>query len=245
VWNLIRVRASLRVDKKNNIVRVSGTLPSAALRTSVMEALLAPVAEVKLDTSQLRAGAFVKQARFADAEVLPAFLKNFFTTPEAEFFEADGDTVKIRASATPVMEQEWRVLLQRIAERHEIASDVRVYPSTLMFPGYKPVSQLDAITMENLACTLSTATLSFGYGEFSAQPPQTQRNVIAAQAIIAAGPQAHVVIAAYPDMEGNTQENISAAKKRIDYLLDDLKRRGVPDSQIEGLVLPAGPAPDG
>ena len=131
-WNAIRGRAVLRIVNENGAIRATGALPSAALRDALVEAVPGT------DVSQLRAGAFVRQARFTHDTALPAFLRSLFRSPAVDFFEAGGESVRVRAVATPELELEWRRLISPLAEDGVGTLELWMVSSLLQVPGYKP-----------------------------------------------------------------------------------------------------------
>jgi len=132
-WNAVRSKSFLRVQRKEGVVTVSGLLPSAELREAVVAALSGDKGAVTVKADGLRTGPFVRTAHFAQAGALPAFLKDFFQAPGTESFVADGDTVRLRGTATPELEARWRELLLPLADRQEVAADLQIYPSRFHF----------------------------------------------------------------------------------------------------------------
>ncbi len=238
-WNAIRGRPVLKIVNDNGVIRASGALPSAALRDALVQAVPG------IDVSQLRAGSFVRQARFTHESAQPAFLRSLFSSPAVEFFEAEGESVRVRAVATPELEEEWRRLISPLAEDGVGSLELWVVSSMLQIPGYKPVSLLEAEALNNLRATLATALFHFDFGVHSVS--QTEINLVntAAQAILAAGPGARIVVGAHLDAVGDPKLNEDSARRRAASVIAELKSRGVPAAQLEPAVIGVVPGPDG
>jgi hypothetical protein len=238
-WNAIRARPALRIINENGTIRATGALPSAALRDALVQAV--PGADV----SRLRAGAFVRQARFTDESALPAFLRSLFRSPAVHFFEAGGESVRARAVATPELELEWRRLIAPLAEDRTGTLELWMVSSLLQVPGYKPISALEPGALNDLRATLATAMTHFDSGVHSVSPLEIGLINTAAQAILAAGPAARIVVGAHIDAVGDPKLNEDSARRRAASVIGELKSRGVPAAQLEPAIIGVAPAPDG
>lgn len=238
-WNAIRARPALRISNENGTIRASGALPSAALRDALVEAVPG------IDVSQLRAGAFVRQARFTDETALPAFLRSLFRSRAVEFFEAGGESVRVRAVATPQLEAEWRRLISPLAEDGVGTLELWIVSSPLQVPGYQPVSLLQPDALNDLRAALATTTTHFDRGVHSVSPAEINLINTAAQAILAAGPGARIVAGAHVDATGDPKLNEDSARRRAASVIGELKSRGVPAAQLEPAIIGVAPAPDG
>jgi len=238
-WNAIRARPVLRIVNENGTVRASGTLPSAALRDALVEAVPG------IDVSQLRAGAFVRQARFTHETALPTFLGSLFRSPAVDSFEAGGESVRVRAVATPELEQEWRRLISPLAEDGVGTLELWLVSSMLQVPGYKPVSLLAPDALNELRASLATALTHFDSGVHSVSQLEINLMNTAAQAILAAGPGARIVAGAHLDAVGDPRLNEDSARRRAISVIGELKSRGVPAAQLEPAIIGVVPGPDG
>jgi hypothetical protein len=238
-WNTIRGRPALTIIKENDVIRATGSLPSAALRDALVEAVPG------MDVTDVRAGAFVRQARFTHATALPAFLRSLFTSPAVDFFEAGGNSVRVRAIATPELEEDWRKLISPLADDGVGTLELWVVSSLLQVPGYKPVSELAPDALNNLRGTLATTLFHFDSGVHSVSLLEINLINTATQAILAAGPAARVVAAAHIDAMGDSKLNEDSARRRAASVIAELKSRGVPAAQLEPATIKVVPGPDG
>ncbi|MEI6534464.1 MAG: hypothetical protein WCN98_03910 [Verrucomicrobiaceae bacterium] len=242
---IIRIPASLRILKAGDTIYASGALPGAELRDAVLQAVLGSRAETTIDSRQLKAGPYVKPARFTDAKDLPAFLQSFFNSPAPELFETDGDKVRVTGHATPDLDHEWRKLLTTLVEDDALKAKWRIFPSPYHFPGYRPQSGLAAEELENLRCALQGAVIYFDSGNLSLGPQEMLTVIAAAQAIQAAGPNARIIVGAFPDAVDDAKLNEAAARKRIESVITALVDKGVQKQQLETVIFEVMPPPDG
>lgn len=238
-WNTIRSRPVLNIIRDNDGIRATGNLPSAALRDALVDAVSG------VDVTALRAGPFVRQARFTHETALPAFLRSLFKSPAVDFFKADGDSVRIRAVATPELEEEWRKLISPLANDGVGTLELWVVSSMPMVPGYNPVSELAPDALNNLRATLASALFHFDSGVHSVSVLEINLINTAAQAILAAGPAARIIVGAHLDAVGDAKLNDDSARRRAASVISELKARGVPAAQLEPAVLGVTPGPDG
>ncbi len=241
----IRVPASLKINKSGNDIRASGELPSAELREAVMQAVLGSKVETTLDARQLKAGPYVRPARFADAKDLPAFLQSYFNSPAPALFETDGNRIRVAGFATPVLDHEWKKLLTTLVEDDALTAKWRIFPSSFHFPSYRTESKLSPHTLENLQCALRGTMIHFESGVISVGLPELPHILAAAEAILGAGPEAHVIVGAYPDAVDDAKLNEEAAHKRIDSVIAALVTKGVQAQQLEPYIFDVMPPPDG
>jgi hypothetical protein len=240
VWNAIRARPMLKIARDGDgVMRATGTLPSAALRKALVEAV------PELDVAQLRAGAFVRQAHFTHETALPAFLRSLFQSPAVDFFEAGGPSVHVRAVATPELEDEWSKLISPLADDGVGQMDLWMVSSTLQIPGYHPVSTLPPDALQELRAALAPALMHFDSGVHSINASELNLLATAAQSIIAAGPGVRIVVGAHLDMVGDAKLNEDSARRRAASVMADLKSRGVPAAQLEAAVFGVVPGQDG
>jgi outer membrane protein OmpA-like peptidoglycan-associated protein len=238
-WNTIRGRPLLKIVNQGGAFHATGALPSATLRDAVAQA--APGADV----TQLRAGSYVRQAKFTHETALPAFLRSLFRSPAVDFFEADGESVRARATATPELEEEWRRLISAIAEDGVGTLELWLVSTTQLLPGYKPESQLAAEVLQTLRAELATTCLHFDSAVHSVSQLEIPCLNTAAQAIIAAGPGARIIVGAHLDAVGDPKLNDDSARRRAASVIGELKSRGVPGTQLEPAVISVVPGPDG
>jgi hypothetical protein len=238
-WNAIRGRAMLKIVNENGAIRASGALPSAALR----DALVAAVPGV--DVTQLRAGSFIRQARFTHDTALPAFLRSLFSSPAVDFFEAGAESVRVRAVATPELEEAWRKMISPLAEDGVGTLELWLVSTAQQIPGYKPESSLGPDALDALRAALAPIVLHFDSGIHSVSQTEIGLVNAAAQAIIAAGPAARIVVGAHLDAVGDPKLNEDSARRRAAAVIGELKSRGVPVAQLEPAVIGVVPGPDG
>ena len=245
IWNALRVSAGLRVARRGDTIMIEGTLPAQTLRDAVMGALTEAKTAAKIDDVKLKAGPFVRVAQFADETALPELLKSFFESPDAESFVADGETVKLKGVATPDQERKWRELVGPLADRTAIAMDVPVFAAPILFPSYKPQSLLPSDAMQQLRTVLQASVIHYPSGELGVVNEELPKFNAAAQAIVAAGPTVRIVLGAHLDSMDDPALNEGAAKKRLEIVSSLLQARGIAAQQIETMILPPCPAPDG
>ncbi len=243
--NVIRVQASLRVLKFGENIQAVGALPSEELRAAVIQAVLGSKIETTLDARQIKFGSYVRPARFTDAKDLPAFLQSFFTSPAPQLFETTGDRIRVTGFATPKMDYEWRKLLTTLVEDDKLAARWRIFPSPFHFPSYRHQSKLALDVMENLQCSLNSSVIQFDSGVVGVGATEQPQIIAAAEAILAAGTEAHIIVGAYPDAVDDAKLNEEAAHKRIDSVITALVGKGVQTQQLEAFVYDVMPAPDG
>lgn len=244
-WNAIRTRPTLLVEKKGGAVRASGALPSAALKDEVIAALLGTRAETTLDAAQLRAGAFVKEERFTNEAALPAFLLSFFNSPAPDVFQAADNAVLVRAYATPELVREWLGLLAPLVQEDLLTLDLWMVASNYHLPGYQPESKLAPEALHALRSVLATAAIHFDSGVVTVPSEAKPRLAAAARAIVAAGPEALVVVGAHLDASGDARQNEDAARRRAASVIAELKAAGARAAQLQPAVFSVAPAPDG
>lgn len=245
VANMIRVPASLRILKTGENIHVSGALPGAELQDAVIQAVLGSKVETNLDARLLKSGAYVRPARFTDAKDLPIFLQSFFTSPAPQLFETTGDRIRLTGFATPKMDYEWKKLLTTLVEDDKLAAKLRIFPSAFHFSSYRPQSKLSPDSLENLQCSLKGAIIYFDSGMVGVGLVEQLPITAAAEAILAAGPEASIIVGAYPDAVDDAKLNEEAAHKRIDSVITALVAKGVQSRQLEPFIYDVMPAPDG
>lgn len=243
--SIIRVPASLRILKTGENIQAAGALPSVELRDAVIQAVLGSKVETTLDARQLKSGPYVRPARFTDAKDLPIFLQSYFTSPAPQLFETAGDRIRITGFATPKMDYEWKKLLTTLVGDDKLAAKWRISPSAFHFPSYRPQSKLSTDVLENLQCTLKGAIIYFDTGVVSVGLTEQPQIIAAADAILATGPEVHIIVGAYPDAVDDAKLNEEAAHKRIDSVIAALVGKGVQSQLLEPFIFDVMPAPDG
>lgn len=243
--HLIRIPAVLRIERKDEVIQASGALPSVELRDAVMQSIFGSDIDTKMDAGKIKAAPYVRQARFTDAHDLPAFLQSYFNSPAPELFETLDDKILVTGFATPEMDHQWRKLLTTLVEDDALMAKWRVFPSPYHFPSYRPQSRLTADELENLQCSLKSAMIRFESGVVSVGLQEIPSIIAAAEAIIAAGPEAQIIVGAFPDAVGDAKLNDEAARKRLDSVITALVAKGVQKQQMEPVVFEVMPPPDG
>lgn len=244
-WRAIRLRPSLKIERANGSLRVSGALPSAKLRDAVLAAALGARTDDAVDTSGLRAGPSVVSAPFTHESLLPEFLHSFFSPPGDSSFDADARGIRLHSHATPELEREWNMLLAKLAHDGPVTMELRVLASVYHLPGYRPESRLSPDALQTLRAALATTSVHFGYAVHSVSQEELPRMVAAAQAILAAGPGARIIVGAHLDWVGEPRLNDDSARRRVEAVMGELKSRGVPAAQLEPAVFSVAPGPDG
>lgn len=231
--------ASLKVERTGDSFRVSGDLPTMALRQAIVLAVPLGGGATPLDFSELRAGPYVNAAAFADEEALPPLLSVFLTSPGAQSIEATGQELLIRGYATPSMRDRWMAALNRFPEKITIIAGFQVFPSPYHFPSYKPQSRVAAGTVESLRKSLAKSVIQFENGATTAAPSQAALLDDAAASIRDAGTEVRIVVGAAP-LPG---ESADTAQRRAESIISELITRGVPASCLEpGLFEPISSA---
>jgi hypothetical protein len=236
VLDTIRTNALLRVERKGDALKVTGALPSRELENAVKAALAGDKKTVPLETGGLVSGPYVKSAHFAQAAALPAFLKDFFGSPQSEFFEADGNTVKLRGVATLEMEAHWRELLLPLAERQEVAADLLVYPTRFHFPNYVPESKLPPEVTEKLRGTLKQAVFHFDPNHSDLLASEMPKFNAASTAIAGAGRDAKILVGGFQETGGDPKAQQQAAVRRCETVIAEFKDRGLPTALFEMVI---------
>lgn len=243
VWSAIEMPASLKVTREGDKVTASGNLPSAPLKYEVLAAISPPTGKGTLDAEKVRAGVYVRRAKFAVEPSLPDFLKAFFGAPGAFRFEADEKTVRASGYATPAMQRDWLRLLDPITAGMDVDTKFEVFPSVQHFPGYQPESKGPQEAMTVLKDVLKAATVNFGPGYATTESTEEPKMTAAAKAIIAAGAEVRIVLGSHVDSTGDAEGNLKMAQRRAEHVMTDLTGKGVPTQCLEIAVLES--VPDG
>jgi hypothetical protein len=241
----IEVPASLKIERSGPLHVVSGHLPSEALRKAVIAALPAPASRMGVDSSKCEAGTFVRTAKFADDHALPVFLKAFFSTPGAAQFKADSTKVRAAGLATPSMQGEWTTLLEPVARDTELETYFELFPSVYHFPGRPLESRIPSEALVVLRDVLAATTINFEPGYASSNAAEQPKLAAAASAIIAAGPDARVLVGGHMDEFGNPKDNETMARRRAEHVIAELTGRGVPSRALEVAVFEHVPGSTG
>ncbi|MFZ4765289.1 MAG: hypothetical protein ACOYMN_10085 [Roseimicrobium sp.] len=245
IWAAIEVPTSLKITRNGANHTAVGSLQTAALKDAVTAALLGTDQAATLDAKRLRAGIYVKRAGFADAQVLPEFLRLFFRSQTFAEFEADAHQVRVTGTVTPAVQQEWMPLLQQLAQGAKLTTDLRVYASAYHFPNYAVQSKLAPDAIAVLRDVLSACTTQFEAGVATAPASDQPKLAAAAAAVVAAGPEAHVIVGAHMDAEGNRTTNETMARRRAEAVIADLTSKGVLPRCLEVAVFePGSQGPD-
>jgi outer membrane protein OmpA-like peptidoglycan-associated protein len=244
-WNAVRTKATLTVEKVEGGISVSGTLPSAELREAVVASLAGEKKTVQVKDKGLKTGPFVKTAHFAQAEALPAFLQDFFQSPGSEFFEADGDVVRLRGVATSEMAARWHALLQPLTDSQEVTEDLKIYPTRFHFPNYVPESKLPPQVMATLREALKPAVFHFDPNYFYLQAAEVPKFNAVSQAIVAAGHDARIIVGGYSETEGDPKAQQAATVRRCETVIAEFKDRGLPTAEFEMTIYSPAAVPNG
>jgi outer membrane protein OmpA-like peptidoglycan-associated protein len=235
-WSALEAPASLKIVRSANVHVASGQLPSDALRKAVIASLPAKEAQMAVDAAQLEAGPYVKKAKFADAESLPIFLKAFFNSPGAMGFQADSAKITVIAKATPSMQSEWMTLLEPVARDLDLETQFQVFPSIYHFPGRPMASHILPTALTVLRDVLAATTINFAMGYATVDPAEQPKLAAATSAIIAAGPETHIVVGGHMDETGNPKVNETIARRRAESVIAELVGKGVPSRALESAV---------
>jgi outer membrane protein OmpA-like peptidoglycan-associated protein len=241
-WAAIEEPASLKVVREGSNLAASGDVRSPTLKNAIIDALTKCAGSGTVDASHLATGAYVREARFAVEELLPAFLEAFFGTPGAMRFEADAKTVRVSADATPTVKHEWLELLEPLSRDAELDAQIRVFPSVYHFPERTRESQVPAADLVVLRDVLSASVINFELGYATANEAQQPKFVAASSAIIAAGPAVRIVVGGHMDSTGDPKENAVMARRRAEGVLAELVTKGVAAQVLEVAVFE--PVPD-
>jgi outer membrane protein OmpA-like peptidoglycan-associated protein len=244
VWNSIRAHASLRVERKDGTMTVTGLLPSAELRDKVLAALV-PNAVPPLQSGGLDSGTYVKSASFTKPDALPAFLREFFASPGSNFFQADGSGITLRGMVTADAAARWHEMLAPLAEAGTVKAELQVFPSRYHFPNYVPESKLSPQIITALRQVLKQAVFHFEPNRFYFLDGETPRLNAATQAIAAAGREAHIIVGGYTEANGDPKAQQAAAWKRCETLVAEFRDRGLPPAQFEIVVYSPAAVPNG
>ena len=237
--------ASLRILRTGESIQLAGALPGVGLRDAVIQAVMGSRIETTLDSRQLKAGPYVRPARFADSQDLLAFLRSFFSSSAPQLFETANDCIRITGCATPRMDEEWKKLLTTLVEDDKLSARWRIFSSALHFPSYQPQSKLAPEALEDLRCALKSSIIYFDSGVVGVGKTEQAQIIAAADAILSAGPEARIIVGAHPDAVDDAKRNEEAAHKRIDSVIAALVLKGVHPQQLEPFLYDVMPPPDG
>lgn len=243
-WTAIEVPASLKIVRKEGRVVVTGTLPASLPKAAIVDAVAPGAGSGGVDATGLESGAFVRDAKFANAECLPAFLKGFFSSPGESSFEADASKVRVSANTTPTVEEEWLALLEPIAAGEELDARFRLFPSPLHFPERQRESQIEPESLAALQEVLRAAIINFSPGYVTADATEQTKITAAGAAIAGAGPEVRVIVGGHMDLSGNPKDNAIMARRRAEGVVAELVSRGVPSKVLEAAVFEAVPGGD-
>lgn len=232
VWAAIEVPASLKIVREGSKLHMSGNLPNAALK----DAVIASGPGSNVESSALKSGVYVRNAGFADVQNLPAFLRAFFSTPGAARFEADAKSIHASGNATPSMQKEWLAMLEPLAVGARLEVRFQLYPSTFHFPGYQRESKIPADALVVLQDVLRAGVINFGPGYATVDANENAKLIAVASAIVAAGPEARIIVGGHVDVTGNAKDNVTMARRRAESMVTDLSGRGVPPQVLEVAV---------
>ena len=242
LWSLIEVPASLKITKQGNALQAVGFLPDDALREAVITAVIGTKLETTLDDRQLKAGAYVKAAAFANAEALPALLKELFSTQKSPSFEADENKIRFHADVTDAIHAAWQPLLAKLGDERSIQADWKFFPSIYHLPNYQPESKLPPDALKTLRDALQQNPVQFEKGSSAVTPEEMLKLNITGQAILAAimaAPETRIIVGAYPDVAGDTKVTQTMARRRAEAVVAEFVDRGLSARYFE--IVPFSP----
>jgi outer membrane protein OmpA-like peptidoglycan-associated protein len=242
-WSAIEVPASLQVRRADGRVTVSGNLRSAATKEAVIAAVTPDAGPGNVDAKRLEAGLYVGEANFS-GEMLPVFLKAFFSTPGASEFTADARIVHVSADATPTMQSEWVEMLGSVARGAELQTDIQVFPSVFHFPGRVVESQIPPEALGPLQDVLHASIINFSPGYATPEEAEQPKIVAAANAILTAGPDVRIIVGGHVDTSGDPKDNTTMARRRAEGVVAELVARRVPSELLQVEVFEAVPEHD-
>jgi outer membrane protein OmpA-like peptidoglycan-associated protein len=235
-WAAIEEPASLKIVREGSNLTASGNLRSPALKNALIDALTKSAGSGTVDATQLAAGAYVRDAKFAVEELLPAFLQAFYGTPGAIEFEADAKTVHVTADATPTMKHDWLEMLEPLSREAKLDAHIRVFPSVYHFPDRIRESQIPAADLKVLQDVLAASVINFELGYATANATEQPKLIAAASSIITAGPGVRIAVGGHMDFTGDTKENAVMARRRAEGVLAELVAKGVAPQVLEVVV---------
>jgi outer membrane protein OmpA-like peptidoglycan-associated protein len=235
-WAAIEEPASLKIVREGSNLTAAGQVRSAALKNAIIDALTESAGSGTLDTAQLASGAYVREAKFAVEQVLPAFLQAFFSTPGAIRFEADANAVHVSANATPTVKHDWLEMLEPLSRDAKLDAQIRVFPSVYHFPERIRESQMPAADLAVLQDVLAASVVNFELGYATSNATEQPKIIAAASAIMAAGPAVRIVVGGHMDFIGDSKENAVMARRRAEGVLAELVAKGVAPQVLEAAV---------
>lgn len=237
IWPKLQESALLQVDRDSESFQVSGRLPTKALHQAVLDALPAatPAFQAPLEKSDLKSGAYVRAAAFADDEALPGFLAAFFAAPGAMSFFGIGNELVIKGDATPATRTQWLAALGKFPPQVKAKTQFNVVPSVYHFANYQPESRLPRDQIAGLRDALRPIAVMFGPSSSYAPPAEAPALDAAAEAILMAGPGVKVLVCSLYD----ANEGTTFARRRADSTKWELMLRGVPEGWLEGIQMQA------
>jgi outer membrane protein OmpA-like peptidoglycan-associated protein len=244
VLSVIDVPAALKIVRTGDVLIASGSLPTKALKDAVVAAVLGTNPKTFLNSGGVLAGAYVRGAKFADSQVLPEFLRAFYQSPAPGEFEADEQRLRVTGCVTPAMQRDWMAKLEKLAPNGKLTTEWRVFPSIYHFPDHRPLSKLSADATTALRDVLAACMVQFEPGIAYANSSEHPKLAAAANAILAAGPQARIVVGSHVDVTGDPETNTTMARRRGEAVVTELAGRGVPAHIMEVVVCEAVPGGD-
>lgn len=247
ILDMLHVPAELKVDYAGDTIRLSGMLPSGALKDEIVSAIAGDSGASLVDPAGLKASPHVNAAPFAKSQALAAFLASFFAAPPPRSFEIhDTGSPILTGAATRRLESEWLTLLRPVTGGATVDSHITLLPSVYHMPGYKTTSPLPAATLDQLRDVLRCITISFEPGSSRIPPLDQTRLAALAPALLGAGPTLSLVIGGHPDSAGDLKVESALAQARAETVLSFLIEQGVPNSDITAMafepVPPGSPA---
>jgi outer membrane protein OmpA-like peptidoglycan-associated protein len=245
IWALIRVPAKLKITKTGDAIRVSGMLPAGPLREDVIKAVLGTRVETTLDSKELLGGPYVTHAPFTKAETLAAFLTALIESQENTVFEADDHGLSFSANVTEAQYETWKPLVARLGDELSLKPNLKFFPSIYHLPGYKAVSKVAPELLKPLENSFQQWSVQFERNSFAVAPPEMPKLDSAGKAIIGAGPELKIVLAAHPDTGVDLKTAQALAKRRAEAVVAQFVDRGLSAHVFEIVVveparLPAG-----
>lgn len=239
----LRVPAELHIRARDDAIVLSGLLPDTALKEDLVATLAEEAGARVVDPAALKASPHVLPAAFAKRELLPAFVKSFFSVPPPRSFDIQSDGIPhLEGVATRQMESTWLALLRPVTGAAKVDAHFTLVPSLYHFPGYQVQSKLPADVIASVREALRGSVIVFDPGSAQIPPQEQTKLATLASTLLAAGPALGLVIGAHPDAAVPEKIEKDIGKARADAVLSFLVEQGVPAADISAVVFDAVPA---
>ncbi len=238
----LKVPPRLEIRREGDALRLSGVLPSPALRDSVLKAVQQPKMLLKVQADDLRVSSAVQAATFTETGPLTAFLQSYYQGSTPDLFAIEGSgSPRLKASATPPLQAQWLRLLRDLSGGEKVEADWTFYPSPYHLPDYRRQTVMETGMLTRVREALAATVISFVPGSADLTELERSRLALLTPTLLTAGPALRLVIGGHSGAGGDGAAEKRLAQARADAVLSFLIEQGVPSSDIQAVALDAVP----